>query len=353
MKLAHRTAVVAGVLSVGSACVAVGCGDDDSAPVGFDSGIDLGFDSSSPGIDDAAPAEAAVDASVEDVRAPDADAAVVDAADAGDAGDAGDAEGDAGDGKNALFAHIDETLVTVNPTTGAIATVGVTEQKWIVLAWDATAKVARIVLNPFSAVGGPPTPALGTIDLCTGNITPGPAITVGGVQVRRSEGLVQDPATGKFFISYGTSGNSSATEFVSEKTGTIDVATGAVTNKGSHGTLQNDGDNLMFLGASLKLLDVATSVNNGALYDLNPVTGAASNPITTGPALLRVTYDPTRDVVFTAAGTGNEPSVSARSIGTLDRTTGANTSLGTVLANGDHTGHHFNGILSAPKPVCP
>lgn len=97
----------------------------------------------------------------------------------------------------------------------------------------------------------------------------------------------------------------------------------------------------------------AKSTRSRALYELDKSTGAARSPITTGPTVLRVVYDPTRDVVFTAVGSGSEPSVSARSIGTLNRTTGANTSLGTVLANREHTGHHSNGFLSAPRPVCP
>lgn len=266
-----------------------------------------------------------------------------------------DAPADASDGGalNALFAHIDKKLVAVNPSTGAIADVGVTNKEWIVLAWDDVAKVARVVIDPYSPVGGAATPKLGTISLCNGTITEGPAITLDGAGVRRVESLAQHPTTGVFSIGFGTAGTASATEFLSERNGTIDVATGAVTAVGMHQTHQDDADVFTFVGASLRLLDVATTNGTGSLYVLDPATGSVSAPIVTGPNLVRVAYDKSRDVVFTAFGVGAEPNTSSRSIGKLNMTTGANTPLGTVLAAGTYGGAHWSGLVSAPAPVCP
>ncbi len=270
-----------------------------------------------------------------------------------DAATASDGGGDAGGPMNALFAHIDQKLVKVDTTTGALTDVGATAQEWIVLAWDDTAKVARVVIDPYSPVGGAGTPKLGTIDLCNGTITVGPAITLDGAPVRRVEAIAQHPTTGVWFIGFGTSGTGAATEFLSERNGTVDVASGNVTGIGTHQTHQDDADNFTFVGTTLRLLDVATTNNTGSLYVLDQTTGAASAPVTTGPALLRVSYDKTRDVVFTAFGIGTAPNTSQRGIGTLNLTTGANTPLGAALAAGTYGNVHFNGLVSAPTPTCP
>jgi len=271
--------------------------------------------------------------------------------DAGNDATAADTGTDAGT-LNALYAHLNQTLVRVNPDTGALTSVGSTGLPWIVLAWDNVAKVARVVVDVYSPVGGAATPKLGTIDLCTGAVTAGPAITLDGTQVRRAESLVQDPASGTWYVGFGTAGTAAATEFLSERSGTIDVATGAVTAIGTHDTFQDDADIMMVAGGSLYLLDVATSNNTGGLYVVDKTTGAAATPLVTGSTLLRVAYDPTRDVVFTAAGTGTEPNAANRSIGKLNRTTGANTPLGPVVATGQYGNLHFNGLLSAPAPDC-
>ncbi len=247
---------------------------------------------------------------------------------------------------------MDQKLVSVDTTTGAMTDVGPTAQPWIVLAWDSVAKVARVITAPYSPAGGPASPRLGTMDRCSGTITDGPMITIAGNEVRRAEGLAQDPVTGTFFITVGTTGTGGATQFLTEQNGTVDVATGAVTVVGSHQTLQDDGDCLTFIGPSLRLLDIASATSAGNLYALDKATGAVSSPLMTGPTVLRVSHDPTRDVVFTSAGTGAEPNVSARSFGKLDLTTGANTPLGVVLPATTHPGRQINGLLSAPKPSC-
>ena len=109
---------------------------------------------------------------------------------------------------NALFAHIDGKLVSVDTATGSLTEVGATGQTWITLAWDSKAKIARVIFGNYSPQGGGgTTPKLGTLNLCTGVVTAGPNIAINNVQVRRAEGLAQDPATGTFYVTIGTSGN--------------------------------------------------------------------------------------------------------------------------------------------------
>ena len=300
-------------------------------------------------------------ATVPEAGAPDTSSPAVDSGGGNDSGGGSDtgtttdagSDADAAAPPNALFAHINQKLVTINPTTGAVTDVGATNEQWIVFAWDDTAKVARVITKPYSPVGGTASPKLGTINLCTGVITDGPAITLNAVQVRRAEGLVQDPATGTFYVTFGTEGTSAPSEFLSEKNGTINVTTGAVTLAGSHDTLQDDGDYLMVVGNTLKLLDVASANNTGALYTLDKVTGVTSSPVTTGATLLRVAYDKTRDVVFTASGTGADGAATNRVIGTLNQTTGATTPLGAALGAGTYGDGNFNALMSAPAPSCP
>jgi hypothetical protein len=219
-----------------------------------------------------------------------------------------------------------------------------------VLAWDETAGVARAILSPYTTLGGAPTPRLATIDLCTGALTPGPAISVNAAQVRRSEGLARDPVTGTFYVTVGRTGTGTATEFLSESTGTIDVSTGAVSVLGNHQTYQDDGDCLTFVGSNLQLLDVATATNQGAVYTINKTNGQATKLVDVGPRVLRIATDPTRGVVFATYGEGAGV---ARGVGTVDLGTGALTRLGADLPDASYPGNQFTALLSAPAPVCP
>jgi len=268
--------------------------------------------------------------------------------------DAGADTGTDAGATTALFAHINQTLVSVNVTTGAVTDIGPTGQANLVFAWDRVANVARVVLDSYTPVGvAVGTPKLGTIDLCTGTVTPGPSITVGGVTVLRAEGFAQNPVTGGFHIAVGTSGTGAATQYLTSQNGAIDVTTGAVTIAGSHQTHQDDGDSLTFIGSSLRLLDVATDRCSCSVYTIDTATGAASNPVATGTGVLRIAHDPVTGKLFTAYGMGTPPSTTARSIGTLDPATGTNTPLGTVLAAGTYAGAHFAGLMPAPQPICP
>ncbi len=261
-----------------------------------------------------------------------------------------DAAPDALPAHAALFALIDAKLVAVDPATGAITEIGPTGQTWGVISWDDAAHVMRFVIDNYSPVGGAATPRLGTIDLCTGTITPGPAITINGTQVRRAEGIVRDPSSGTWYAAFGTSGTAGATQYISESNGTVDVATGAVTPHGSHTTLQNDGDLLFFAGTTLELLDVATASNSGATYAIDKTTGAATLVATTGPTVLRIAPDPTRGIAFASYGATN---ATGRGVGTIDLTTGGVTPLPVSLPDATYPGLQFTGLASAPAPICP
>lgn len=318
-----------------------------------DAGVDSGLpDAGAP--DAGAPDAGEPDAGVADAGSSDAGASDAGATDAGtmDAGapDAGAADAGADAGFNALFAHIGGRLVLVNPLTGALTELGPTGQQYLALAWDVPGGVARAVIDTYSPVGGSPTPRLGVIDLCTGNIDAGPPISVGATQVRRAEALAQQPDSGAFFITVGRAGTGASSEFLTESNGTVNVSTGAVTIHGNHQTLQDDGDALTFVGPTLYLLDIATALNQGTLYSVDTVSGQATARASVGPRALRIAWDATRQVLFVAYG---ETTGTNRGIGTLDLDSGVITPLGANLPDMLYPSANFTGLLSAPARTCP
>jgi hypothetical protein len=294
-------------------------------------GCNCGEVSASPDAGDAGSLDAGVDAGAPDAGAP----------------DAGTPDGGA---SRVLFAHLGGRLVRVDPVTGSLTEVGPTGQTYLALAWDQPAGVTRAIVGNFSPPGGAPTPRLGTIDLCTGALDAGPAITINGTQVRRAEALATNPDGGAAVITVGTSGTGAATQFVSESNGTVDLVTGAVTVRGNHQTLQDDGDGLLFAGGQLYLHDVATDLGQGALYRLDPLTGAATKFVDLGAKVLRITNDPSRGVLFVAYG---ETNGTGRGIGTLDLDAGVFTKLGPDLADGSYPGASFTMLQALPSPSCP
>lgn len=264
--------------------------------------------------------------------------------------DAGPVGASDGGPRNALYAHIAGYLVVVDVTSGALTEVGPTGQQYIALAWDETAGVTRAVIGNFTPLGGATTPKLGTIDLCTGVVTVGPNVSVDSVQVRRSEALTRDPSTGVFYVTVGRNGTAADTEFISESVGTIDVATGAVTVLGNPQTLQNDGDGLAFVGQTLELLDVATGLNQGALYRIDKTNGQATKVSDPGARVLRIAFDASRGVMFAAYGEGTG---TARGIGTLSLDSGALTPLGADLQDASYPSNQFTALVSVPLPSCP
>ena len=68
--------------------------------------------------------------------------------------DAGPLSADAGMAdagvRNVLYAHLKGTLVKVDLSNGQLTTVDPTGQTWLALAWDDSAKLARVVTGNFS-----------------------------------------------------------------------------------------------------------------------------------------------------------------------------------------------------------
>jgi hypothetical protein len=306
-----------------------GCNCGEVGP-GSDGGDDGGV------LDAGAPDAGTPDAGTPDAGAPDAGAPDAGTPDAGS--------------PRVLFGHIGGRLVRLDADTGALTEVGPTGQPYLAAAWDARAGVVRAIIGNFSPVGGAPTPRLGTLDLCTGALDAGPTITLNGVQVRRAEAMMTNPDGGATVITVGTSGTGTPTQYLSESNGTVDLATGAVTVRGQHQTLQDDGDGLVFIGGQLYLHDVATDLGQGALYRLDPATGAATKAVDLGSKVLRITNDTTRGVLFVAFG---ETDGTARGIGTLDLDAGTFTRLGPDLPDALYPGASFTLLQALPPLTCP
>ncbi len=270
----------------------------------------------------------------------------VDAAGGTDATDAADAPVDT---RNVLIATIDNGLYSVDMTTGALQEMGTTTHAALMLGWDDVAKITRVIVDRYSPLNGDPTPKLGTLDLCTGTVTVGPPITLQGAQVRRVEGIVQDPSTGTFWLTYGIVGPA---EFLTESTGTVDVTTGAVTAVGNHATTEGDGDGTTFVDDVLYMVDNAATTGQGFLYTVNKANAQVTQVVSTGTEIRRIAYDPTRKTMYAAGGTGAIPNVTNRFIASLDIKTGQRTPLTTVPET-TKPGIQFAGFMSAPKPVCP
>ncbi len=274
---------------------------------------------------------AGIDSATEDADAIDADQ--------GDASDAADA----GPALNGLYTHLDGKLISVDPVTGATNEIGPTGQPgYVVFAWDDTAKVARVITSPAESATVTAMPKLGTINLCTGAITSGPAITLNGTQVLRAEGLAQDPGTGTFYVAFGTVAGSS-NWYRSENSGTIDIATGFVTKIGSHNTTQDDADAITFVGNVLYLVDT------GSIYSIAKATGVATL-VSNASSSLHIAYDPTRDVTFGSIG---QTDATGRGVATVNLSTGALTKLGAGIPDTTSPGKQITALVSAPKPVCP
>ncbi|MCA9601638.1 MAG: hypothetical protein KC417_06430 [Myxococcales bacterium] len=306
-----------------AAALLVGCGDSSSSGTAPDAATDAAVDGAN---DDAA----TIDASTEDAATADADSGPQPK-------------------PYSLFAHFDGSLYSVNATTGALTEIGATGQTYIVLEWDDEAGVMRVIADPYSDNGGPATPKLGTIDLCSGTVTKGTALVEDTTDVRRAEGLAKDPESGTWWITYGTVGNTTPTQYISNRIGTVNIETGAVTYKAAVDTLQDDGDILEFEGSTLFALDIATVNNQGNLYEVNQTTGAQTVGASTGPSVLRIAYHPVEQVMYAATGT---PSYQNRGIGTLNTTTGVVTPIGSYISNAEHPSQQFTSLAFARAPDC-
>jgi hypothetical protein len=289
------------------------------------------------------PDPSGVDAALPEAAAPDTSIPLKDSGPDDDAQQGVDAA-DAGPPLNELYSLIDGKLVTVDPTTGAVVEIGPTTPPlgFAAIVWDTKAKVARVIID------GVTSPKIGTIDLCTGAVSTGPRMKVGNDDVDKAEGLAQDPASGKFYVTVDVE-NSVST--LTRANATLDVGTGAVTVHGNHTTLQNDGDVLAWIGSSLYLMDIDSPNQKSAYYTVNLSTGATTlvKEVVDASMLLRFAHDPTRDTVFALRGSNN---FQTRGLATLDLATGALTNIGAGLAPTTYPGVHFQTLASAPKPSC-
>jgi hypothetical protein len=294
------------------------------------------------GDDETSPPAATPDASQPDVGSTPADTGTpID-----DGGLTVDAQPDTADAAPPMVVYsiIAQKLVTLDPVTGAIVEVGPLGQTFAPLVWDTKANVARIITTATTA------PTLGTVNLCTGAITAGPRMTVGGNDLDMAEGFTQDPVTGTFYATVDLD-NSSTT--LTEATATVDVGTGAITTIGTHTTLQNDGDVLAWIGTQLHLLDVATTVSKSAYYTIDTTTGAATlvKEVTALPQLpFRFAEDKSRGKVFATYGTED---ATTRGFASIDLVSGTMTPIGPVLATTTYSGQNFQTLMVAPKPTCP
>jgi hypothetical protein len=117
-----------------------------------------------------------------------------------------------------------------------------------------------------------------------------------------------------------------------------------------HQTLQDDGDQLFMAGDDLRLIDIATATSQGRSYSIDKTTGAATTVVDTGPTVLRIAYDSSRDVHFVAYGAVNN---TARGIGTIDVSTGELTPIASGIPDDQQPGVQFSGLVAAPRPLCP
>src|SRR5688572_17568134 len=103
-----RSLILAASAALLAAFALFACGSDDKPSTGSPDAS--AFDVSSPGIDSGSPDPGT---------------------DAGNLPDTGAADGGADAGPHGLFAHINQTLVSVNPSTGAVTDIGPTGNAWI------------------------------------------------------------------------------------------------------------------------------------------------------------------------------------------------------------------------------
>ena len=266
-----------------------------------------------------------------------------------DAGpDAGDASADAGTDASTsthdLYALIAKALVKIDTKTGGLTEPGLTPYTFLSLAWDETTQVARVIYDIDDAASAKA--KLGTVNLCTGAVTAGPELTLsGGAKVTYAEGLVQQPGTGTFFVSYRNSGTQSLTA----RLGTVVTATGVVTPIGNISSLQNDGDMLTFVGSSLYLLDVLLPTKS-AVYSTNLATAQTSLLFEVGPEVVRIAYAASDSRLYAALGS---PDLSIRGIAEMNPTTGAMTNIGSPLKSTDYPGTRWQSLLVTPPISCP
>jgi hypothetical protein len=265
-------------------------------------------------------------------------------------GGAGGSGGEAPTG-NVLFASFGTKLVWLEPETGKLHEVGnmrsaqgdVTYSE-VLFAYGGVPGEAWIVTPRYDSTANLPPPELGKLDLCTGVVSELTALTRVSAAPKVVEGLARHP-NGTWYAATGPS-----TQFISNKLGTLNVATRVVTDlAGTIDTIQNDMDSMVFVGTTLYGIDVATDNSRLDLVTANLTTGnvtiVASPTFTSGAAVpLRLAYDETRGRAYSWR-------TSDRNLLELSLVTGAATAIGETHASNVYPGETVQGLTVAP--VCP
>lgn len=277
------------------------------------------------------------------------DAGILDAAADEGVADAGDV--DAGIQPRFIYTLMAGDLVQVNLDTGTHETIGATGHTFVSLAWDNIANVARVIYD--INMPGESTAKVGTIDLCTGVITPGVTLHIGAMDLTYAEGFAQDPATGTFWVSYPTVG--AGNQYATNRVGTVDVTTGEVTFVGTVTSEQNDVDSMTFVDGAIIFADVARSTPTTEVYRATPPTSGTAMTqtlIVRAPtdAITRIAYDANNDqvLVLNAVTTSMD-----RHAAVMNRETGETTRLIPSLDASVYPGASYFAMLVAPPPVCP
>lgn len=310
--------------------VGTGCSDDES-----ERRVDAS--STADGLQDASADVAASEAALllPDAMAPDAES---------------DANADAAASLlNVVYATFNGTLVRIDPDNATVVPVGKLRNKAneaqlytdVVMHWSGAGDTALAVLDYAN-------PQLGTVDLCTGLVTPGALITRTASPNLVVEGLALHP-NGTWFASGGNPANKQSP--ISNHIGTLNTTSGVFTDLGAAVmSFQDDGDGLFFRGETLYGFDVATTNNRLDVFTINLTTGANTNVLmpTYGANLvpLRTAYDASRDKAFAwRAGDRQliEISLTENIVRPLFATHAAN-----LYAN-----QPSRGFFVAPSPRCP
>lgn len=223
---------------------------------------------------------------------------------------------DAVPGSGVIYGLIEGNLVMIDPAVGATANVIGPSAADARFVWADALSTMFAIVHPY---GGP---LLGAVDLCTGTITEGPFLTVGGKALANSEGIAM-AADGTFYVCVDANGDTPGA-VKSESVGTIDLETGTVTLLGGElDTLQDDCDSLTFRAPdTLYALDALGSPGAAGVYGVDPATGAATAVTTAMDGdIQRVAWDPTRDVMWGHRRT-------TRQLVTVDLATGDDTVVG-------------------------
>lgn len=301
---------------------------------------------------DAAQVDDGLDASATDSGS-DAAPAVDAEADAAQA----DAGNDAGPARNVVYASFAGMLVRIDPDTAELTEVGLvrnaanTQQTYseLVLTWSGNGDSALMVTSYYQ------TPTLATLDLCTGLATLGPALSRPSTTNQVFEGLAIR-TDGTVYVASGNPG--SVTSPISNRLGTLNLATGAVTDLSATtiDAYQDDCDMLFFRDGTLYGVDVATANNTLDLFSLSLTTGAATRSISPTPTYagtstvpLRIAYDESRGKAFSWRP-------SDRNLLAIDMTSGAATAIGQTHAASTYqigaVDQPSRGFFVAPAPQC-